>query len=61
MDSFDTQFQAMTDSIRSNKGYGRKAKALLMPNRQAELETHQKAVQEGRSCSCRVCYWARSR
>lgn len=57
--TFEQNFAAMTASIKNSKGMSRKAKALLAPNHEIELQTHEKSAAAGHSCGCRVCYWAR--
>lgn len=56
---FEQNFVAMTSSIKNAKGMSRKAKALLAPNHEIELQAHEKSAAESKPCGCRVCYWAR--
>ena len=59
--TFEQNLADMTASIQGNKTLGRKMKAMLTPNAEAERSTHEGAKAAGTSCSCRVCYWAKGR
>lgn len=57
--TFEQNFLEMTASIQQTKSYSRKVKAMLKPNHEVELQTHEKSAASNQLCDCRVCYWAR--